>query len=158
MTTPLYWIELNDADELWVGTTLAGLLAILIPGYVQMGTARSLTARRAYATTVARATQERLFAQAIAEGTADITTIPDRVVDRLLGDREFDVHEPWEFDAIPLIVLGGERSDWWPPVGNVTVIDARSDGLLLLSLARLGEIRSLGLLSGPTLLPHPLRL
>ena len=157
MTTPLYWIELNDADELWVGTTLAHLLAILIPGYLQMGTARSLTARRAYATTVAQAAQERLFAQAIAEGTADITTIQERVVDRLLGDREFDVHEPWESDAIPLIVRG-ERSDWWPPVGNVTVIDARSDGLLLLSLARLGEIRSLGLLSGPTLLPHPLRL
>jgi len=71
MTTPLYWIELNNTDELWVGTTFASLLAGLIRGFLKLDPDDRTAARRAHATTVARTVQDRLLSNAITDGAVD---------------------------------------------------------------------------------------
>lgn len=133
-------------------------MAGLIPSYLNLNQTTREAARRAYATTVMAAAQEQLFAQAVNDGSAEIETIPDAVMDRLLGEGTVDAGEPWDYEPIPLIVLAGASPDWQPPAVNVIVFDARQDGAFLLSLAKTGEIRSLGLVSGPALLAHPLGL
>ena len=156
-TEPLYWIELSDG-ELWLANDHADLVAGFFMGYLTLSSVAREAARRAYAASTVRDAQQRLFAQAVNDGTADIETIPDDVVDRLLGEGAVGVGEPWDFEPIPLVVLAGASADWQPPAGNVIVFDARQDGSFLLSLSRTGEIRSLGLLTGRALLAHPLGL
>lgn len=155
-TKPLYWIERAGAEELWVASTIADLVAGLIPGYASMDTIQQNASRRSYATTVAQAVQQDLFRQAIANHQIDLSDIPDNAMDRVLGEGSPDERAPWELDAIPLIVVGGPSSEWRPPAGKVIVVDARRDGGLLLSLAVLGEIRSLGLITDRARLKHPL--
>ena len=156
-TQPLYWIELATG-ELWLANDPAHLVGGLLPGYLKLGPEARTAARRAYATTIARTVQDRLLCEAITDEAVDLSSIPDEVLDRLMGSDGTRDREPWEFDAVPLIMLTGETTDWQPPTGNVLIVDAGLDGLLLLSLARLPEIPTLGLVSGPALLAHPLGL
>lgn len=154
---PLYWIELTNG-ELWLANDPADLVAGLLPGYLKLDLAARTAARRAYATTVARTVQDRLLTEAITDGTVDLISVPDEVLDRLMGEDDDDEVTSWDFEPIPLIVIAGASEDWLPATGNVLVVDAGLDGLLLLSLAQLGEIATLGLVSGPALLSHPLGL
>jgi hypothetical protein len=155
--TEIFWIELAATGELWIAHDTADLVAGFIPGYLDLAPGERETARRAYAKTVSAAVQQELFADAAAARAVDLTTISDYAVDRLLGYGDPDSHTPW-LEIVPLIVLGGSANSWRPPAGNVIVFDARRDGAFILSLAAIGEIRTLGLLSGPALLPHPLGL
>ena len=156
-TQPLYWIELATG-ELWLANDPAHLVGGLLPGYLKLGLEARTAARRAYATTVARTVQDRLLSEAITDETIDLSSIPDEILDRLMGEGDYDEVTSWDFEPIPLIVIAGAAEDWLPPTGNVLVVDAGLDGLLLLSLARLREIATLGLVSGPALLAHPLGL
>ena len=156
-TQPLYRIELATG-ELWLANDPAHLVGGLLPGYLKLGLEARTAARRAYATTVARTVQDRLLSEAITDETIDLSSIPDEILDRLMGEGDYDEVTSWDFEPIPLVVLAGASADWQPPAGNVIVFDARQDGSFLLSLSRTGEIRSLGLLTGPALLAHPLGL
>ena len=154
--TEIFWIELATG-ELWIAHDTADLVAGFIPGYLDIELGERETARRDFAKTISAAVQRQLFANAIAARVVDLATISDYAVDRLLGHGDPDDHAPW-LEIVPLIVLGGSDDDWRPPPGNVVVFDARLDGAFILSLAAIGEIRTLGLLSGPALLAHPLGL
>lgn len=154
--TEVFWIELASG-ELWIAHETADLVAGFIPGYLDLDPSKRGAARRAFATTVSAVVQQELFANAIASGAVDLSTISDSAVDRMLGYGDPYDGSPW-LEIVPLIAVGGSDDDWRPPPGNVVVFDARRDGALILSLAAIGEIRSLGLLSGPALLPHPLGL
>ena len=155
-TDEIFWIELATG-ELWIAHETAALVAGFIPGYLDLEPGEREPARRDFAKTISAAVQRQLFANAIAARVVDLATISDYVVDRLLGYGDPDDHAPW-LEIVPLIVLGGSDDGWRPPAGNVVVFDVRRDGALILSLAAIGEIRTLGLLSGPALLPHPLGL
>ena len=155
-TDEIFWIELATG-ELWIAHETADLVAGFIPGYLEIEPGERETARRAYAKTISAVVQRQLFANAVAARVVDLTTIPDYTVDRVLGYGDPDDRAPW-VEIVPLIVVGGSSDDWRPPAGNVVVVDARLDGALILSLAAIGEIRTLGLLSGPALLAHPLGL
>jgi hypothetical protein len=152
----LYWIEL-DSGELWTAELVSDFVSGLVPGYRDIDPSEREAARRAYATTVSKAVQQQLLANAVTAGVVDLATIPDRELDRMLGFGNPDERAPW-LGIVPLITLGGSDAGWRPPPGNVVVFDARDDGKFILSLAAIGEIRSLGLLSGPALVPHPLGL
>ncbi|MET4703308.1 hypothetical protein [Frigoribacterium sp. UYMn621] len=156
VTDEVFWIELATG-ELWIAHETADLVAGFIPGYLDLDPSEREAARRAFATTVSAVVQHELFANAITAGAVDLATISDSAVDRMLGYGEPYDGSPW-LEIVPLVVLGGSDDGWRPPPGNVIVFDARRDGAFILSLAAIGKIRTLGLLSGPALLPHPLGL
>ena len=153
---PLYWIEFIGG-ELWVAGQVCELVAGLIPGYLDLKPRERVRARRDYARQVMGQIQQGLFDRAVDEQLIDLATVPAAVIDRMLGRGPED-SSPWELQTVPLLVLGGNSSSWRPPAGRVIVIDARADATLMLSLAAVGLIRSLGVLTGPALLPHPLGL
>lgn len=154
--TEIFWIELATG-ELWIAHETADLVGGFIPGYLDLALGEREAARRDFAKTISQSVQQQLFADAAAARAVDLATISDYAVDRMLGYGDPNDRSPW-LEIVPLIVLGGSGDDWRPPAGNVIVFDARRDGALILSLAAIGEIRTLGPLTGPALLAHPLGL